>query len=242
MWTLNEISNQDKKDWLLADVTLNFQLTEDLKLRLKGSMDYNAGQGWTFINMYDPSLSGNDGEYSEFSETYKNMIYEAMLSYNKRWKDINLSASVGANSQDYTRKKQNSKIETLLMPDEKSLNNNGTTARTWRDYNANKKQAVFGTGSIGYRDLIYLDLTGRNDWTSTLPANNRSYFYSSVGASFIVMEAIKTILKSILSFGKFRVSYAQVGNDTGFDQLYDGLSYGSLFLGNMPWYQGITKR
>ncbi len=242
MWTLNEISNQDKKDWLLADVTLNFQLTKDLKLRLKGSMDYNAGQGWTFINMYDPSLSGNDGEYSEFSETYKNMIYEAMLSYNKRWKDINISASVGANSQDYTRKKQNSKIETLLMPDEKSLNNNGATARTWQDYNAKKKQAVFGTGSIGYRDLIYLDLTGRNDWTSTLPANNRSYFYSSVGASFIVTEAIKSIPKSILSFGKLRVSYAQVGNDTGFDQLYDGLSYGSLFLGNMPWYQGDNKK
>lgn len=242
MWALNEISNEDKKDWLLADVTVSFQLMKDLRLRLKGSMDYNSGQGWTFINMFDPSLSGNDGEYSEFSEVYKNMTYEALLSYNKRWKDLNVSASVGATSQDYTRTKQNSKIESLLMPDFKSLSNNAGTPRTWQDYNAKKKQAIFGTASIGYRDMIYLDLTGRNDWTSSLPSSNRSYFYSSVGTSFILTEAIKSIPKNILSFAKFRASYAQVGNDTGFDQLLDGLSYGSIFLGNMPWFQSDNKK
>lgn len=242
MWALNEISNQDKKDWLLADVTMSFQIMRELKLRLKGSIDYNTGQGWTFINMYDPSLSGNDGEYAEFSEKYKNLVYEAILSYNKRWKNVNVSASGGANSQDYEYKKQTSKIETLLMPDVKSLSNNGATARTWQDYNARKKQAVFGTASIGYGDFIYLDLTGRNDWTSTLPASNRSYFYSSVGTSLILTELIKSIPANILSFAKLRASFAQVGNDTGFDQLLDGLSYGSLLLGNMPWYQGDNKK
>jgi len=242
LWALNEISNQDKKDWLLADATVNFTLTKDLKLRFKGSIDYNAGQGYTFINKYDPSLSNNDGEYSEFSEIYKNMMYETMLSYNKRWSDFNVSINVGANSQDYTRKKQNSKIDTLLMPDEKSLSNNGAMARTWQDYSAKKKQAIFGTGSVGYKDFIYLDFTGRNDWTSTLPSNNRSYFYSSIGTSFILTEAFKSIPPSILSFAKFRTSYAQVGNDTGFDQLLDGLSYQSVLLGNMPWFQSDTKK
>lgn len=242
MWTLHETSNLDKKDWLLADVSVNFKIFKDLNFRVKGSMDYNSGQGWTFINMYDPSLSGNDGDYAEFSEVYKNMTYEALLSYNKRWKQFNVSANIGASSQDYTRKKQNSRIESLLMPDVKSLSNNAGMARTWQDYNAKEKQAIFGTASLGYRDMVYLDFTGRNDWTSTLPASNRSYFYSSVGTSVLLTEAIKSIPKKYLSFAKVRASYAQVGNDTGFDQLLDGYSYGSLLLGNMPWFQSDTRK
>jgi TonB-linked SusC/RagA family outer membrane protein len=243
MWTLNETSNEDKKDWLLADATVHFQISKELKLRLKGSIDYNAGQGYTFVNMYDPTdISKGDGEYFEFSERSKRMMYEALLSYNKRWKTINLSANIGANSQDQNRKKQNSRIETLLIPGMKSLDNNGATARIWQEYDNKKKQAVFGTASIGYRDLVYLDLTGRNDWTSTLPSDARSYFYYSVGSSFILTEAVKSIPSSILSFAKFRASYAQVGNDTGFDQLRNGLRYGSLFMGDMPWYQSDTRK
>ncbi len=242
MWTLNEVSNQDKKDWLLADISLNFKITSDLNFRVKGSVDYNSGQGWTFVNMYDPGIEGYDGKYTEFSEVYKNTTYEALLSYNKRWNHFNVSASVGANSQDYTRKKQISEVASLLMPDIKSLSNNAATANTWQDYNAKKKQAIFGTASLGYRDMAYLDLTGRNDWTSTLPASNRSYLYYSVGTSIILTEAFKKIPKSILSFAKLRASYAQVGNDTGFDQLLNGYSYGSILLGNIPWFQSESSR
>lgn len=234
IWCLNEISNSDEKNWLLADLTLNYEIIKGLKLRLKGAIDYNSTKGWNFVNMYGPNEASNgDGEYKEFSEHYKNITYEAMLSYNKRWKDFNLSVALGANSQDYTRKKMNSFIGTLMVPDLKSLaNNGGETVESWQDYNAKKKQAVYGTASVGFRDFVYLDLTGRNDWTSTLPASNRSYFYSSVGVSFILTEAFKKIPPGILSFAKIRASYANVGNDAGFDQLYDALEYGGIFKGN----------
>lgn len=242
LWCLNEISNQDKKDWLLADLTLNYEIMKGLKLRLKGAIDYNASQGWTFINMHGgPDVSSNDGEYKEFSENVKNITYEAMLSYDKRWKEFNLSAALGVNSQDYIQKKMNSHVNTLLMPDLKSLANNGGAMTSWQDYNAKKKQAIYGTASIGYRDFVYLDLTGRNDWTSTLPASNRSYLYSSIGASFILTEVFKKIPASILSFAKIRGSYARVGNDTGFDQLLDGLSYAAMFQ-DSPWFQSGNKK
>ncbi|WP_239063527.1 SusC/RagA family TonB-linked outer membrane protein [Bacteroides sp. 51] len=242
MWCLNEISNQDEKNWVLGDITLNYEILQGLKLRTKIAVDYNSKNGWYFVNMYGgPDVENNDGLYHEFTETYKNMTYEAMLSYNKRWKDFNVSAALGASAQDYVNKKITSIVETLLMPDLKSLANNGGTMKSEPYYNAKKKQAIYGTASIGYRDLVYLDFTGRNDWTSTLPEDNRSYFYSSIGASFILTEAFKNIPEEILSFAKFRGSYARVGNDTGFDQLLDGLSYAAMFNGT-PWFSSGNKK
>ena len=171
VWMLNELSNQDKKEWLLADVTVNYKITKDLKLRLKAALDLNMKEGYEFRNMYTPGDA--DGFYKEFTEKSRNYTYEAMLSYNKTWKDFNISASVGANSQDFLFKKQNSEIGTLATSDFISLTNNGATVKSWPEYNAKKKQAVYGTASIGYKDFIYVDVTGRNDWSSALPSDNQ---------------------------------------------------------------------
>ena len=240
VWMLNELSNQDKKEWLLADVTVNYKITKDLKLRLKAALDLNMKEGYEFRNMYTPGDA--DGFYKEFTEKSRNYTYEAMLSYNKTWKDFNISASVGANSQDYLFKKQNSEIGTLATSDFISLTNNGATVKSWPEYNAKKKQAVYGTASIGYKDFIYVDVTGRTDWSSALPSDNRSYFYSSYGVSFVLTELVKSIPKDWLSYAKIRGSYAKVGNDTGFDQLLNGFSYNTSYLGDMAWFESENKR
>ena len=240
VWMLNELSNQDKKEWLLADVTVNYKITKDLKLRLKAALDLNMKEGYEFRNMYTPGDA--DGFYKEFTEKSRNYTYEAMLSYNKTWKDFNISASVGANSQEFLFKKQNSEIGTLATSDFISLTNNGATVKSWPEYNAKKKQAVYGTASIGYKDFIYVDVTGRNDWSSALPSDNRSYFYSSYGVSFVLTELVKSIPKDWLSYAKIRGSYAKVGNDTGFDQLLNGFSYNTSYLGDMAWFESENKR
>lgn len=72
--------------------------------------------------------------------------------------------------------------------------------------------ALFGSGQIGFRDYLFLDITARNDWSSRLPKNNRSYFYPSVGISFVLSEAVK--LPEAISHTKVRASYAEVGNTT----------------------------
>lgn len=240
VWMLNELSNQDKKEWLLADITINYKLTKDLKLRLKAALDMNMKDGYEFRNMYTPGDA--DGFYKEFTEKARNYTYEAMLSYNKTWKDFNVSASVGTNMQDFLFKKQNSEIGTLATSDFISLTNNGATIKSWPEYNAKKKQAVYGTASVGYKDFIYMDVTGRNDWSSALPSDNRSYFYSSYGVSFVLTELVKSIPKDWLSYAKVRGSYAKVGNDTGFDQLLNGFSYNTSYLGDMAWFESENKR
>ena len=101
-----------------------------------------------------------------------------------------------------------------------------------------KKQAVFGTVQPRLQRFhLCRNVTGRNDWSSALPSDNRSYFYSSYGTSFVLTELVKSIPKDWLSYAKFRISYAKVGNDTGFDQLLNGFTYNNSYLGDMAWFE-----
>lgn len=129
VWMLNELSNQDKGEWLLADATLNYSITNDLRVRVKAALDLNSKEGYEFRNMYTPGDA--DGHYKEFTEKARNYTYEAMLSYNKTWKGFNVSASAGTNMQDFIFKKGNSEIGTLATKDFISLTNNGATIKTW---------------------------------------------------------------------------------------------------------------
>ena len=93
-------------------------------------------------------------------------------------------------------------------------------------------------GNLGYKNWAFLEATARNEWSSALPSDNNSYFYYSLGTSIIVTDALK-IDKKILSFLKLRGSFAQVGNDTGFDRLYSGYvrTENGSFLG-IPFFTG----
>jgi len=78
---------------------------------------------------------------------------------------------------------------------------------------------LFVSASVGYKDMLYLDLSGRNDWSSTLPVDANSYFYPSVSGSFVFSELLPD--QNILSFGKIRAGLARVGNDTWAYRLYN---------------------
>ena len=77
-------------------------------------------------------------------------------------------------------------------------------------------RGIYASASFGFKNMLYVDVTGRNDWASTLPLDNRSFFYPSVATSFVFSEVVKA---NWLSFGKIRLNYAGVSNGAGFDQL-----------------------
>lgn len=107
--------------------------------------------------------------------------------------------------------------ESLSIPELFSPGNALTTTPT-RDESERKLFGVAGQAEISYKDWATLTLTARNDWSSTLPLENNSYFYPSASLAFVFTDAFQ-ISNNILSFGKFRASYAQVGNDTNPYQL-----------------------
>jgi outer membrane receptor protein involved in Fe transport len=100
------------------------------------------------------------------------------------------------------------------------------------------KQAIFAMTNLGYKNWAFLEATARNEWSSALPVSNASYFYYSLGTSIMLTDALK-IDKKVLSHLKLRASFAQVGNDTGFDRLYSGYSRGETGSFNgIPFFIG----
>jgi hypothetical protein len=105
-------------------------------------------------------------------------------------------------------------------------------------------QSVFFTGQLAYKNYLFLDVTGRNDWSSALGVNEQSFFYPSVSGSFVFTDAVE-LDESFLSFGKIRASWAQVGNDsspymtrsgyTSYTAGYNGQSYTSK-SGRIPLF------
>ena len=234
-WSMHETSNADTKQWFFGDITLNFDLYKGLRLRLRGATDIQTGSGWTFSNYNSPF--DVDGQYDEFQENSYNNNYEALLMYNKRIKKFSINANFGGSVRTQQSKKIQDRVNALMQPDVKSLENNAAQIKATTGYNKKTKESVFATASFGYGDFIYLDVTGRNDWSSALGRGNWSYFYPSGSISFVFSELLKnTAINKVLSFGKIRGSIAKVGNDTGFDMLYSSYSYKGSYL-DMSWFE-----
>ena len=138
---------------------------------------------------------------------------DVLLTYrNQLSNSFNLSVSVGANRMDNKYKMQQAYVKGLITPGVYKLSN-GVAAPITTFTERNKRvNSVYGTATLSYANKIFLDVTGRNDWSSTLPSGNNSFFYPSVSTSFILSDLLR--LPEQISFAKLRASWAQVGNDT----------------------------
>lgn len=225
-WALNECWNEDTKNWFLSDLTIGIELSKTLKLRLRGAADIQDSKGYDFTNKGTKGIE--DGRYSTFYRSIKNFQYEGYLLYNKKFKKISLNASIGANWRDNSLYRNTSLTSKLILHDIASLSNSAEAIQTTESLETIRRESIFGSATIGYNEWIYLDMTARNDWNSTLPIDNCSYFYPSASVSFIFSDALD-LKGKVLSFGKIRASWAKVGNGTSFNQLYNNFRYGGLF-------------
>ncbi|CAN5875975.1 SusC/RagA family TonB-linked outer membrane protein [soil metagenome] len=138
---------------------------------------------------------------------------DALLTYREEiGSAFKLSASVGANSMHRKFTGIDGEVIGLVIPGVYKLSN-GINNPVLTTFNSEKViNSVYGLTTLSYNDKIFVDVTGRNDWSSTLPVQNNSFFYPSVSSSFILTELLR--LPQPVSFAKIRLSAAQVGNDT----------------------------
>ena len=166
--------------------------------------------------------SRSQSSYQEYNQKYEEFNYDLLATVNKSWDDHSLLANAGTNLLQRTRRV--SDISTsggLIIPNYYSLNNaTSTIINPSTGIYKNQLSSVYGSVSYGWRSTVYLDGTFRNDWSSTLPVEHNSYFYPSVTSSFILSELPTLRRQNWLSFAKFRLGWAQVGNDTDPYQLY----------------------
>jgi TonB-linked SusC/RagA family outer membrane protein len=144
--------------------------------------------------------------------------------------DFSLKAVFGHNVNQRTENRQAYNGTIIVSPGIYDIDNCQDVVAYGGTYSQRRLWALFGDISLDYKSWLFFNVTGRNDWSSTLPVENQSYFYPSVSSSFIFTEALG-MHNNILNFGKVRASFAQVGNDASPYSLYDTYSLGDPFLG-----------
>ena len=153
------------------------------------------------------------GYYKEQSIFGYDINTDALLTYrDKIGSNIDVRASIGGNTMNRKYRGTNGVVDGLVIPGVYKLSN-GISNPMMTTLHQNKKvNSLYALASFSYEDKIFVDLTGRNDWSSTLPVQNNSFFYPSISSSFILSDLFT--LPRQVSFAKLRISAAQVGNDT----------------------------
>jgi TonB-linked SusC/RagA family outer membrane protein len=155
----------------------------------------------------------DDGAVIETQQEKNVFTSNLTVNANKKINDFDLGLLVGHNYEQTTYDYQTQSAIGLLT-DFISINNADDDNKDFSNYTSTKRlYSVFGEFSTGYKNMAFLSFTGRNDWSSTLSEENRSFFYPSVSGSFVFSELLGSSLKDKLSFGKIRASWSQVGKD-----------------------------
>jgi TonB-linked SusC/RagA family outer membrane protein len=233
-WAINENTNQDTKNQLLSAFNVNAKFNSWLKLTAKFGTQMYWLNGYTFNNR--GAQSNPNGSMSTLNNTLQSSNADIVLFANNKVGKLSVNSFIGTGrfKTSIAQNKQN--INSLIQPGLKNMSNSGEFPSVSQFQSDKIIYSAYGSVSLGYANYLFMDITGRNDWSSTLPENNNSYFYPSIGGSFVFTDALK-IPRNILSFGKLRASYAIVGNDTkpyqliptySFIGIYNNQAYASL--------------
>ncbi len=236
-YVVDALKNNDKKDRLLGYASANLKPASWLDIVGQVGADIytqSRERRWPIgANGSDNSKGRLTQSFTKSNEINANVIMTAHKAVSS---SVNLSASVGTEIVSIRRDYSSVDGRTFKAPDVYFISN-AQDVRAGADIYEKQVQSVFFSGQASYKEYLFLDVTGRNDWSSALGINDQSFFYPSVSSSFIFTEAFSSLPKNIFSFGKIRASWAQVGNDSDpyltqngynlYSTGWNGLSYSS---------------
>lgn len=234
-WAYNYNINDDNRDRFLMNGSVKYQVTDWLSAEIKAGTDLYTTN--TEAKTYGKGPLTSTGKYSLGKNVFKETNMSYLLSANKDdlFGKLGVAATFGGNLM----KREHSSISTgvgeLAVLNLFKLDNSIGNPNVSQGYGLHKINSLYGTLQFNYDKYLFLDFTGRNDWSSTLSRVNRSFFYPSVSTSFVFSELINKSSNVLpwLTYGKIRASYAAVGNDMGPYQLYNFYSIGKDPNGNI---------
>ena len=211
---LHENTNSFNRDRLFGNVAINHKFTENLSISVRSGMDYSSEK-----REFKRNFSSNrfkNGAYAEHDVLYREINTEFLLNYKNNFGDFSFDTSFGGNRLDQKASTKQSQTTNLAQPGIFSLNNAASPVEVFQFNSQKRINSLYGIAKLGYKDYVYIDITGRNDWSSALATpfsvDGTSFFYPSISSSFILSNY--TELPESISFAKLRASVAQVGNDT----------------------------
>ena len=208
-WERYQNVQNDERNRLFGNVAMSYKINDNMSLQGRTMVDYYTDRRQERIAVGGVRVSS----YSEQNRELKETNHDLILNFsNDLSEDMSLTGFVGVNQRNYSYVNVGGATQGgLNTPGYYSLLNSVSPISV-TDFERHKTvNSAFGSVSLGINRSLYLDFTGRNDWSSTLPEDNNSYFYPSATASYVFSEVVDN---DILDFGKVRVGWAQVGNDT----------------------------
>ncbi len=210
-WVVNKDRGQDQRDRVYGNISLRYDVLPGLAISGFLRTDYYQ---FGVQDRLASRSTANIPYFESFDVTSRENNYELLADYNTSLSDdFTLDAQLGTNLRKQTFNSSRSKTSGgLSVPD--LYNINASIDRPERtDFRSEREiQSVYGRIGFGWRSMLYVDATARNDWSSTLEDGQNSYFYPSVSTSFVFSELIGD--NNVLSYGKIRAGFATVGNDT----------------------------
>jgi len=219
-WTVNLNTNTDERDRLIGYLTSTYEFTDWLSLQLRGGTDlYTGTRNWRRADntLFEVGSPGR-AKFQETRVRVEEINYDALITAEGALTEaFSGELRLGGN-----RFIQNQRINGFQGSGTSVPNffteGNAVSSTPIEGVTRREIQSLYALGEIGYRDVAFLSVTGRNDWSSTLPEGERSFFYPSVSGSVILTDALNLDLSG-LSYAKLRASWAQTGNDASPFQL-----------------------
>ncbi len=222
-WLINNQPKEDLTKRVIASVSLEYEISKKLKFQARASYDYaeKSYEQKFYAGGNGTNISEN-GRWSYRKYDDLLMYTDGILTYTDKFGDFSLNGIVGASYQKTiygNGVSVDNGTNSLLYPNEFYFQNLPTNVMVQSTYDGKMiKEGVFGNAQIGYKDKLFLDLSGRNDWASTLAGTgNDSYFYPSFGLSGILSQMFD--MPSFISFSKVRISNATVANEVPFNRI-----------------------
>ncbi len=226
---LLENRNSLERDRIFGNVYATYSFTDKLSLTLRTGTDYSNE-----LRRFRRAFSSNrfqNGGYAEHAVSYREVNSDFLVNYKDKVGVFSYDFSVGGNRLDQNAQTTQLQANTLAQPGVFKLSNAASPLEIFEFESNRRINSVYGIAKFGFQDFLYLDITGRNDWSSALATTtstaNTSFFYPSASLSLVVSKLVD--LPKRVSFAKVRASWAQVGNDT------DPFNTNGVFLAQTPF-------
>ncbi|SDB76802.1 TonB-linked outer membrane protein, SusC/RagA family [Bacteroides ovatus] len=231
-WSASYNTQSQERHRLIGDLHAEFRLTDGLNVCFRTSTDWYNDRRKSKVKWGSAGAGSPYGSYAEDAYTVKENNTEVLATYikqlNKNW---GIDALLGFNVRNKQYENNYQAAPRLAVADLYTLTNSRDPLISSNDFYRLRQYGLYGSIQLDYRRWAFLNITGRNDWSSTLPVDNNSYFYPSVTASVLLSEAFGWRSKAV-NYLKIRGGWSQVGADANPYQLATVFTSETAFNGN----------
>lgn len=223
-YILNNYQNEYEQERFYGKFQLDWDIFKDLKFTYRFGLDTTTGHHdsgepnlsalFAGTPNWEDALKSLTGEVYQRTERRREIDQNLMLNYSHKFFDkLDVNATLGLNGNERRYKYFSADVTNLTIPTYFNLTNSSEKPTVAQYESLRRLIGVYGQVELGYDDWAYITLTARNDWSSTLPKGNRSFFYPGITGSFIFTKFLNPDLKKYITFGKARIAWGKTGND-----------------------------